>query len=253
MRQPTVLSPPRRFLGQGVCAGCRESLLDHGPSRHYLCHLCGGAWTHTPPCSSGAHAHTFPDDSGLTSRETRSAHGRIPARRFQQGALWRGCSHALIFRLPHSLDLQVVPTAVPRLGGQAVYTTHRPGGYPPRMWYRYVSAWAFDTAGLAPARWQPCRLLLLALRSSDDASQHGALLQPPAELWTLARMNPLVLLSSRVPLTCLVCSSRCIEARDRPLHGAHVALDRCIICWPLPPVMGSPHRQVLPASLTAQG
>src|SRR5262249_1006302 len=25
-----------------VCAGCRESLLDHGPSRHYLCHLCGG-------------------------------------------------------------------------------------------------------------------------------------------------------------------------------------------------------------------
>ena len=32
------------------------------------------------------------------------------------------------------------------------------------MWYRYVSAWALDTAGLAPARWQPCRLLLPALR-----------------------------------------------------------------------------------------
>ena len=37
-----------------------------------------------------------------------------------------------MFRLPHSLDLQIVPTAVRRLGGQAVYTTHRPGGYPRR-------------------------------------------------------------------------------------------------------------------------
>jgi hypothetical protein len=51
MRQTTVLPTPRWSLGGGVCAGCRESLLDHGPSRHYLCHLCGGAWTHTPPCS----------------------------------------------------------------------------------------------------------------------------------------------------------------------------------------------------------
>ena len=49
------------------------------------------------------------------------------------------------------------------------------------------------------------------------------------------------------------CSSLCIEARYRPLHGAHVTLDRFIICWPLPPVMGSPHRRVLSASLTAQG
>jgi hypothetical protein len=38
--------------------------------------------------------------------------------------------------------------------------------------------WATDMAGLAPARWQPCRLLLLALRSSDDDSQHGVLPQP---------------------------------------------------------------------------
>jgi hypothetical protein len=124
--------PASVVLGQGVYAGCRESLLDGGPSRHYLCHLCVGAWTHTPPCSSDAHAHLFSDDSGLTSRETRSAHGRNPARRFPQGALYRGCSHSLMFRLPHSLDLQIVPTAVHRLGGQAVYTTHRPRGYPPQ-------------------------------------------------------------------------------------------------------------------------
>jgi hypothetical protein len=132
MRQTTVLPTPRWSLGGGVCAGCRESLLDHGPSRHYLCHLCVGAWTHTPPCPSGAHAHPFPNGSGLTSRETRSAHGRNPARRFPQGALSRGCSHSLMFRPPHSLDLQIVPTAVHRLGGQAVYTTHRPRGYPPQ-------------------------------------------------------------------------------------------------------------------------
>jgi len=54
-------------------------------------------------------------------------------------------------------------------------------------------------------------------------------------------------------LTWLVCSSLGIEARYRPLHGAHVALDWFIVCWPLPPVMGSPHRRVLSASLTAQG
>jgi hypothetical protein len=98
MRQTMVLPTPRWSLGGGVRAGCRESLLDRGPSRHYLCHLCGGAWTHTPPCSSGAHTHFFPNDSDLTSRETRSAHGKIPARRFQQGALFRGCSHSLMFR-----------------------------------------------------------------------------------------------------------------------------------------------------------
>jgi hypothetical protein len=35
-------------------------------------------------------------------------------------------------RLPHLLGLPIAPTAVHRLGGQAVYTTHRPRGYPPR-------------------------------------------------------------------------------------------------------------------------
>src|SRR5262245_34108357 len=55
-----------------------------------------------------------------------------PARRLPQGALSRGCSHSLMFRLPHALDFQIVPTAVHRLGGQAGYTTHRPRGYPPQ-------------------------------------------------------------------------------------------------------------------------
>jgi hypothetical protein len=36
----------------------------------------------------------------------------------------------IIFRLLHWLDLQIAPTAVNELGGQAVYTTHRLSGYP---------------------------------------------------------------------------------------------------------------------------
>ena len=38
----------------------------------------------------------------------------------------------MTFRLLHSLDLQIAPTAVSRLGGQAVYATHRPAGCPDR-------------------------------------------------------------------------------------------------------------------------
>lgn len=51
---------------------------------------------------------------------------------FHRERSFRGCSHSLMFRLPHLLGLQIAPTAVQGLGGQAVYTTHRPKGYPPR-------------------------------------------------------------------------------------------------------------------------
>src|SRR5262249_11287436 len=70
MRQTTVLPTPRWSLGGGICAGGRESLLDHGPSRHYLCHLCGGAWTHTPPYSSGA----LPISSPTTAASRHGKH-----------------------------------------------------------------------------------------------------------------------------------------------------------------------------------
>jgi len=51
----------------------------------------------------------------------------------QQGAVFWGCNHSFIFRLPHSLGLRVAPTvAFTMPGGQAVYTTHRPGSYPTR-------------------------------------------------------------------------------------------------------------------------
>ena len=131
MRQTISLHTPRLTLG-AVFAGCCKSLLDSGLSRHYLCHPCVGAWTHTAPCPSGALTHFFPNDNGLTSRQTRSTHEITPAKRLRQGAYFRGCSHSITFRRLHSLDLQIAPTAVLRLGGQAVYTTHRPAGYPDR-------------------------------------------------------------------------------------------------------------------------
>ena len=47
---------------------------------------------------------------------------------------FRGCSHSVMFRLPHLLGPQVAPTAEAQcpLGSRAVYTTQRTCGYPPR-------------------------------------------------------------------------------------------------------------------------
>ena len=101
------LGSPRRQ----VFAGCCRPLLEDGPSRHYSCTPCVGAWTHTPPPPSGALAHFFPVGIGLAPRETRSADGNVPAMQLPQGAVFRGCSHSLRFRLLRSLGPQVAPTA----------------------------------------------------------------------------------------------------------------------------------------------
>jgi hypothetical protein len=90
-------------LMRRVLAGCCHPLLVVGPSRHYPRNPCGGDRTHTPPCPPGALTHFFPGGVGLTLRERRSAHGMIPAMRLRQGAVFRGCSHSLMFDLPHSL------------------------------------------------------------------------------------------------------------------------------------------------------
>ena len=143
-----------------VFAGCYQPLLATGPSRHYLCNPCVGAWTLTPPCSSGANAHYFPEDTGLTSRETRSAHENIPAKRLQQGALFRGCSHPIIFKLPHSLGLRIAPTAAFYAGrlGRLHHASPRWLPYP-ECGIATCPTWAIGTAGLSPAGLQPCRLL----------------------------------------------------------------------------------------------
>jgi hypothetical protein len=62
-------SPSQRLrftLGRRVFAGCRQSLLRDGPSRHYLCDPCAGARTPTPPRSAVAHVRFFTEDAGLT-------------------------------------------------------------------------------------------------------------------------------------------------------------------------------------------
>src|SRR5215831_1723100 len=47
---------------------------------------------------------------------------------------FRGCSHSVMFRLPHLLGPQVAPTAEAQSlqGSRAVYATQRTCGYPPR-------------------------------------------------------------------------------------------------------------------------
>ena len=62
-----------------VFAGCYESLLVDGPSRHYLYNLCIGAWIHTPLCSLSAFTHFFLRDVSLTFAGTRSAHKKTSA------------------------------------------------------------------------------------------------------------------------------------------------------------------------------
>ncbi len=47
MRQTWMLRGPSLSLGATVLAGCCEPLLQTGPSRHYLCNPCPGAWTPT--------------------------------------------------------------------------------------------------------------------------------------------------------------------------------------------------------------
>ena len=121
-------------LGHRVFAGCCQPLLGVGPSRHYLCNPCVGAWTPTPQCPPSAFARFFPGDNGLTLDVRRSAHQNYPCKATSTGNRSRGCSHSLMFRLPRSLGPQVAPTAeaLSLQGSRAVYTTHSSGSYLPR-------------------------------------------------------------------------------------------------------------------------
>lgn len=139
-------------LGSGVFAGCRKSLLDHGPSRHYLCHPCVGAWTHTPPCSPGACTHFFPSDSGLTLRERRSAHGLFPCKAISTGRVITG--------LQSFDNLQAPTLARPPDRSHRSPLTGRPGRlhHASPEWLPSSGCgiatcltWVTDMAGLSPA------------------------------------------------------------------------------------------------------
>ena len=129
---PTTSHRFRLTLCVESFAGCCHPLLVVGPSRHYPRNPCRGDWTHTPPCPPGACTHFFPGVVGLTLRETRSAHESIPAMRLRQGAVFRGCSHSLMFSLPHSLDPPVAPTAIPESTGRPGRLHHASPGELPR-------------------------------------------------------------------------------------------------------------------------
>ena len=78
----------------------------------------------------------------VTSRRTSASPYVQEVRRAETPAMiatsmanrFRGCSHSVMFRLPHLLGPPVAPTAEAQcpLGSQAVYTTQRTCGYPPR-------------------------------------------------------------------------------------------------------------------------
>ena len=89
----------------------------------------------------------------------------IPYHATSIGSVFRGCSHSIIFRLPHSLGLQVAPTAALTTGRPGLLHHACPGWLPiPGCGIATCPIWAIGTAGLSPAGLQPCRLLLPALR-----------------------------------------------------------------------------------------
>ena len=126
-------APPVSRVVRAVFAGCRQSLLGDGPSRHYLCDPCAGARTHTPPRSSAAHVRSFTEDTGLTPRETGSTRESIPTWQLRWGANFV----AAVIRLPSGSCTRSAPRLLPPQqrcapGRRAFHTTHRPAGYPDR-------------------------------------------------------------------------------------------------------------------------
>jgi len=87
-------------LDPQVFAGCCESLLEDGPSRHYLRNPCVGAWTPTPQRPFSAFARFFLKDNGLTLDVRGSARRNCPCNATSTGYFSRGCSHSFMFRLP---------------------------------------------------------------------------------------------------------------------------------------------------------
>jgi hypothetical protein len=128
-------------LVHAVFAGCRQSLLVDGPSRHYPCTPCVGAWTHTPPSPVGALALFFPTDLGLALRETRSAKRNYPCYATSTGSCLSGLQSFASFRLLRSLGPRIAPTAPPHGNGQLGRLHHAlPGSVTrPQLWHRYMS------------------------------------------------------------------------------------------------------------------
>jgi hypothetical protein len=135
MRQASSLSRPthnglvRQSLQVAACPCWEEALPDVISS---ICvEVCG-------PVPRRASAVRLP----VSSRKTSASPYMQEVRRAETPAMiatsmtnrFRGCSHSVMFRLPHLLGPQVAPTAEAHspLGSRAVYATQRTCGYPPR-------------------------------------------------------------------------------------------------------------------------
>ncbi len=144
-----------------VFAGCCQSLLTDGPSRRYPLNLCIGAWTPTPPRSTGAFTRFFPVNISLTFDPTSSARETTAIIAISMTNILRSCSHSFMFRLPYLLDPPIAPTADTLISGQSGRLHHAMNV---RLLYTncgiatYLNR-AIDTAGLSPARLRPCRPL----------------------------------------------------------------------------------------------
>ena len=82
----------RSSLLRRVHAGCSEPLLHDGPSRHYLCDPCMGAWVRTPPRLSGALVRCFPLSIGLPLGSRGSARETFPQRSSTRGAYFEAAT-----------------------------------------------------------------------------------------------------------------------------------------------------------------
>ncbi len=187
--------PPSPRLGsrlaRRVFAGCRQSLLGDGPSRHYLCDPCAGARTHTPPRSSAERVHSFTQDTGLTPRETGSARGSIPTWQLPWGAVFRGCSHSITFGLLHSLGLQTAPTAAPTRWPPGLSHHASPGRLPePGCGVASRPTWTTDVAGLSPAEVAALSAAPSRTRLTDVLHRrHSATRSRPGWVWGRRRFR----------------------------------------------------------------
>jgi hypothetical protein len=87
-------------LDQQVFAGCCESLLEDGPSRHYLRNPCVGAWTPTPQRPFSAFARFFLKDNGLTLDVRGSARRICPCNATSTGLFFSRLQSFLYVQAP---------------------------------------------------------------------------------------------------------------------------------------------------------
>jgi hypothetical protein len=170
---PALLPLPAYALWRGprVWAGCRVPLLGGGPARCDLPHRCGGAWTRTPPRFGSARTRFFPQNLGLPSRATSSAHWTSRHSRHFHDEPMSG--------LPSFREVQAPPRARPPGGASRRRSTS--SGQPGRVRHA-MPVWgphthgglatcltrAIDTAGRSPARLKPFRPLHASVCSAGE-------------------------------------------------------------------------------------